>query len=183
VGGFPAVFLTVQVQAQENPTLADVLKENSVPLPPAPIPHLNSVITSFAVLNDDREFLIAYYLEHPNYELRAPLSITRYMKDSGRWQHVEYFESQVAVSDMKNGTDFSCLGSVLQAQRAGHWYYLQLHWNPSAGCFIVLNTDLSLHESHTGGAGPFFDSGSAIGSGNMIHLRTFIPRLSSYMTR
>jgi len=134
------------------------------------------VITSFAILNDDREFLIAYYLEHPNYELREPLSTTRYGKDSGKWQHAEFFGKQLAVSDMRNGADFSCLGSVLQAQRAGHWYYLQLHWNPSAGCFIVLNSDLSLRDAHTGGfGGAFFDSGVAFGEGNMIHFADVHP--------
>jgi hypothetical protein len=172
---FLVVCLAVQVLAQQNPTLADVLKENSVPFPPTSVPHLNSVITSFAVLNDDSEFLIAYYLDHPNYELREPLSVTRYRKDSGQWQHVEFSAKQLAVSDMKNGADFPCLGSVLQAQRAGRWYYLQLHWNPSAGCFIVLNPDLSIHDAHTGGAGPFFESGLAIGSGNMIHFADVHP--------
>ena len=172
---FLVVCLAVQVLAQQNPTLAEVLKENSIPFPPTSIPHLTTPITSFAVYNDDREFLIAYYLEHPNYELREPLLITRYKKNSGQWQHVDFFEKQLAVSDMKNEAGFPCLGSVLRAQQAGGRYYLQLHWNPSAGCFIVLNEDMSLRDARTGGVEAFFESGLAIRSGNMIHFADVHP--------
>jgi len=36
-----SAFLTPLIQGQQNPTLAEVLKENSIPFPPASIPHLN----------------------------------------------------------------------------------------------------------------------------------------------
>ena len=164
-----------QVWAQQNPTLAEVLTQYSIASPSVFIPHLESVITSYAILNDDHEFLIAYYLEHPNYELREPLLITRYQRDSARWQHMEFMGKQLAVSDMKNGADFPCLGSVLQVQQAGRWYYLRLHWGPSGGCFVVLNRDLSIHDAHTGFGGALFGSGVAIFEGNMVHFADVNP--------
>jgi hypothetical protein len=170
-----AACITVEAPAQQNPTLAEVLEENSIPLPPTSIPHLTTRITSFAISNDDREFLIAYYLDHPNFELREPLLVTRCKKNSKQWRHVEFFEKQLAVRDMKNESGVPCLGSALRAQQAGGRYYLQLHWNPSAGCFIVLNEDLSLRDARTGGVDAFFASGLAIGSGNTIHFADVHP--------
>jgi len=69
--------------AQENPTLAAVLTEHSIALPPEPAPHLNARITSYGILDDEKEFLIGYYLDRPNYELKAPLLLTRFDKTSG----------------------------------------------------------------------------------------------------
>ncbi len=51
--------------AQDNPTFADVLREHSIAFPPASIPHLNAKITSFDILDDEQEFVIAYYLDNP----------------------------------------------------------------------------------------------------------------------
>ncbi len=59
------VCLGIGVAAQQNPTLAEVLKQNAVSFSTASLSHLNSRITSFAILDDDREFLIAYYLDNP----------------------------------------------------------------------------------------------------------------------
>ena len=70
--------------AQENPTLAAVLTEHSIALPPEPAPHLNARITSYGILDDEKDFLIGYYLDRPNYELKAPLLLTRFDKTSGR---------------------------------------------------------------------------------------------------
>ncbi len=50
------------VRGQQDPTLADVLKQNAVSFPLSSVSHLNDPITSYATLNTDREFLIAYYL-------------------------------------------------------------------------------------------------------------------------
>jgi hypothetical protein len=44
--------------AQQNPTLADVLKREAIPYPRTTVLHLNSRITSYATLNDAQEFLI-----------------------------------------------------------------------------------------------------------------------------
>jgi hypothetical protein len=50
------------LRAQQHLTLADVLQQESIPFPPASIPHLNALITSYATLNDSQGFLVAYYL-------------------------------------------------------------------------------------------------------------------------
>jgi hypothetical protein len=108
--------LSTQLAAQENPTLSVVLEEHSIPFPPSSIPHLNTKITSLAVLDDDLEFVIAYYVDKPKNELRAPLPLTRYNKITGNWDYMPYSESQLKVSDISDISDNSgipCLGSVV----------------------------------------------------------------------
>ncbi len=100
--------------------------------------------------------------------------LARYDKENRAWRSVAFAEKQLLVSDMK-GADVSCLGSVMLAQHKGQFYYLQVHWNPSAGCFIVLNDNLSFHDAHTGGAERFFQSGLVISSGNTVHFADVHP--------
>lgn len=162
--------------AQENPTFADVLREHSIPFPPASIPHLNAKITSFDILDDEREFVIAYYLDDPKDPvLRAPLLVTRYNKVNGRWDHAALAEAELAVTDMKEA-NVSCLGSVMKVQRTAEWYFLTLHWNPSAGCFIVLKSDLKVEDARTGGVSATFRSGLVLADGNMVHFADVHPQ-------
>jgi hypothetical protein len=162
--------------AQENPTFADVLKQHSTPFPPATIPHLNSKITSFDILDDEQEFVIAYYLDNPKNELRAPLLVTRLNKVDGRWDHAAFAESELAVTDIKDSANFPCLGSVMKVQRNAQWYFLTLHWNPSAGCFIVLKSDLRVEDARTGGIAETFRSGLVVADGNMVHFADVHPQ-------
>src|SRR5215467_328887 len=89
--------------AQENPTLAAVLTEHSIALPPEPAPHLNARIASYGILDDEKEFVIGYYLDRPNFELKAPLLLTRFDKTTGRWDNRKYDQSQLRMSDIKDG--------------------------------------------------------------------------------
>jgi hypothetical protein len=74
--------------AQDYQSLAEVLKQESIPFPPTSIPHLNAEISSFATLNDTNEFVIAYYLaDRTSQRLLSPLLITRFDKIAGKWQH------------------------------------------------------------------------------------------------
>jgi hypothetical protein len=156
--------------AQQNPTLADVLKQEGIPSPQRTIPNLNSRITSFSTLNDDREFLIAYYLDNPKNELRFPLLVTLFDRHSGRWRHVELTDIKVQVFE---GADHpiqdDCIGSVLDISRHGDQYFLNLHFNPSAGCLLVLNTDLTVSHTLAGWPVAFFKSGSFVWIGDMVH--------------
>ena len=157
---------------QQYEIFADVLKHNSIPFPPTSIPNLTEQITSYATLNDDREFVIAYYLASPKDQaLRYPLFVTRFNKISGQWQ-------QVALSDIPVKTHVGsteCLGSVLDVKRNGTWYYLTLHWNPSAGCLLILKNDLTVDSTLTGGVAAFLKAGEFIYWGNMVHFADVHP--------
>lgn len=164
------VLLAGEATAQQNPTLADVLKQEGLPTPPISVPHVNSRITSYASMNDHREFVIAYYLDNPKNELRFPLFVTLFDKQSGRWRHVELTDIKLQVFE---GTDHQiqddCLGSVLGISRQNDQYFLNLHFNPSAGCLLVLNTDLTVNHTLAGSPVACFKSGSFVWIGDMVH--------------
>ncbi|MGH9513460.1 MAG: hypothetical protein ACRD2U_15120 [Terriglobales bacterium] len=162
--------------AQQNPTLADVLKQEKVPLPPAPIPRTDSRITSYAILNDDQEFLIAYYLDNPQNELRFPLLLTRFDKRTRKWSDKELTGIRMNVfGETGRGIEDDCLGSVLSIVRNNKWYCLNLHFNPSAGCLLILNRNLTVSQALGGWVAAFFNSGVLIYSGDMVHFADVHP--------
>ncbi len=103
------------VRGQQDLTLADVLKQNAVSFPLSSVSHLNDPITSYATLNTDREFLIAYYLVNPGDELHFPLFVTRFDKRSGRWQEASLTDLKAKIFE---GTEpemqADCIGSALR---------------------------------------------------------------------
>lgn len=166
------IFCFARAIGQQYEVLADVLKHNAISFSPTSIPNLDRLITSYATLNDDREFVIAYYLANPpDQTLRLPLFVTRYSKVSHRWQ-------QAALNDLQVKTEFGsteCFGSVLDIKRHNKRYYLTMHWNPSAGCLLILQDDLTVDQTLTGGIAAFLKSGSFIYWGNTVHFADVHP--------
>lgn len=161
--------------AQHTETLAEVLRRESVPLPTTAVPDLNSPITSFATLNDEREFLIAYYLVRSGDELRPPLFLTRLDKQNGAWQHRDLTGLTVKALEETDKDQVDCLGSVLGIQRDGTRYYLDLHLTPSAGCLLIVHDDLIVDRTIGGWTGAFFKSGLLVYFGNMVHFADVHP--------
>jgi hypothetical protein len=171
-----SMFLSVLVllfpgraRGQQDETLAGVLAQNSVSFQSISIPHLNDAITSYTTLNTDREFLIAYYLVVPRNELHFPLLLTRLDKQSGKWQEASLTDLKVKMSEGTEPEPWDCIGSALRFERNGDWYYLDLHLTPSAGCVVILNHDLTVHQTLTGWTVAFLKSGLVVYEGNMVH--------------
>ena len=130
------------VGGQQNLMLADVLKQNSVSFDLSSVSHLKDPITSYATLNTDREFLIAYYLDNSGNELHFPLLLARFDKRSGTWQEASLTDLKVKIfPDAEPEMQDDCIGSVVSFEGNSDWYYLNLHWTPSAGCLLILNHD------------------------------------------
>ena len=164
------------VVGQQNETLADALRRDAVPTTQDSIHHLNDPITSYAELNTDQEFLIAYYLATPQNELRFPLMLARFDKQSEKWRETSFtgLKVKVLVGGIRWWED-DCIGSVMSVEHNGDWYYLNLHWNPSAGCMVILNRDLTVHQTLTGWTAAFFKSGSLLYKGSMVHFAPVHP--------
>lgn len=158
------------VGGQQDQTLADVLKQSSVPFRFRSVPHLNDRITSYATLNTDREFVIAYDLVGPGNELHFPLFLSRFDKQSGKWQEMPFTDLKVKIFEgTEPETQDVCIGSALSLERNGNWYYLDLHWTPSAGCVVIFNYDLTVHQTLPGSTVAFFRSVLLAYAGNMKH--------------
>ena len=158
----------VHAGGQQAPTLAEVLKQNSVTAHLSSVSHLNEAITSYATLNTEREFVIAYYLVTPRNELRFPLLIARFDKRSNKWLEASLSDLKVKTSgDGQPVTQGDCLGSAVRLEGNENWYYLDLQLSPSAGCMVVLNHYLTVHQTLTGRTAALFKSGVLVYEGNM----------------
>lgn len=168
------LLFTALARAQQNQTLADVLNRRSISSHANAVAHLNDPITSYAILDTNREFLIAYYLLNPGNELQAPLFLTRFDKSSGEWQQAQ--SDPKTISDGTGPlTQLDCIGSAINLERSADWYYLDLHLNPSAGCLVVLNHDLTVNGTLTGFTAAHFKSGLLVYQGNAVHFAAVHP--------
>ena len=161
---------------QQNETLADVLAHNSIPSDAAAIPRLRSSITSYGMLNDPHQFVIAYYLAREDAELDFPLFLSRLDKRTGEWRNAELKDVKVSDTDETGGGAFTsdCLGSVTDIQQRGDRYYLNLHWNPSAGCLLILYDDFTVDNSLPGWDVAFL-KGTVLWEHNMVHFASTNP--------
>ena len=163
------LLVPVHASGQQAPTLAEVLRQNSVTSHLSGVSHLNEAITSYATLNTEREFVIAYYLVTPRNELRFPLLIARFDKRSNKWLEASLSALKVKTSGgTGSATQDDCLGSAVRLEGNDDWYYLDLHLSPSAGCVVVLSHYLTVHQTFGGWSAAMFKSGVLVYEGNMV---------------
>jgi hypothetical protein len=67
-----------------------------------------------------------------------------------------------------------CIGSVLSVERYQRRYYLNLHFNPSAGCLLILNSNLQVEKTLPGGTEAFI-GGGMLWYMNMVHFADVHP--------
>ena len=160
------------LHGQQYSTLLEALQQAFLPAPPAWLPHRTALITSYATLNDQSEFVIAYYLADSKTQLLAgPLYITRFEKTTARWQHVAIDGARAEA--ITGNTSWQ--GSVLEVFHKHDQYYVYLHWGPDAGCLLVLDHELALKDAVLGWPQGWFQSGALIYTKNMIHFADVHP--------
>src|SRR5205085_5617623 len=81
------------VQRYQWPMLAEVLRQNSAPFPPDA--NTAVTITSFGVVNDASQFVIAYYEDTGTDLLRPPLHVLRYDRTARGWYQRDFREGEV----------------------------------------------------------------------------------------
>jgi len=177
-----ALLFASSAVGQQTETLADVLVQNSIPNDAAHIPRSHSRITSYAVLNNPQQFVIAYYLLGENDELHSPLFLLRLNKQTGEWYNAELKDLDFRIPDETTGqtSTIFCLGSALRIQQNEDRYYLDLHLTPSAGCLLILKLDFTV-ETALPGWDLAFLKGIVLWERNMIHFAPTHPeQLWSY---
>lgn len=126
-------------------TLRDALGAAGVAAQGLPERELNRAITSYAVSQGD-PFLIAYYDGGSGF-LQAPLRVVRAQRATGAVQMAELAGPEAQFGET---TRAGCLGSALRIREQGSAIYIETHLTPSAGCVIVLSTELKLRNALSG---------------------------------
>jgi hypothetical protein len=106
--------------------------------------NLDKRITSGAELDEDSQFVIAYYVDDGSGLLNSPLFLERYDRGSKEWR------SAVLGPAPTQSEANACNGSVLNVNAVGRRLILNTHINPSAGCLLVVSPDLKLETSLEG---------------------------------
>jgi hypothetical protein len=142
-------------------TLREVLRAQNAPATEKSLPNLDKTIASYQVLDDAKNFLIAYYVNDGGGTLDGPLIVSRFDKPARTWQTKELSRNVLR--------DDSCFGSAIGAQSVGDRIYLELHINPSASCTVVLSHDLAVQKVLGGWFLGAFADGRVIYHDNEIH--------------
>jgi hypothetical protein len=134
-GAMPAV-----LSAQ---TLREAIEKNDLTPDPKVTTNLDKRITSGAELDDESQFVIAYYIDDGSGRLNLPLFLERYDRGSKEWR------SAILGKDptQPKSPDDVCNGSISSINAVGHRLILDTHINPSAGCLLVVSPDLKLEAS------------------------------------
>ena len=106
----------------------------------AKLENLDKNITSGAELDDETQFLIAYYIDDGTSALNPPLYLERFDRKLGSWRSATLGEAEARSENLR----VPCLGSILSVTAIGSRFFLDAHINPSAGCRLVLSRDLKL---------------------------------------
>jgi hypothetical protein len=136
------------------PTLAEVLRQNSVPLPPPDV-DTAMTITSFGVVSEPPQFAIAYYRDTGTEALAPPLYVLRYDKGARQWYRHEFNLGEIKAPFTDGLTPgqkplmLDCLGSASISTAAGS-LLVSTHLSPSAECTMVLGSDLRLVSTFSG---------------------------------
>jgi hypothetical protein len=124
-------------------TLRQVLASKNLPITGAKLENLDKDITSGAELDDESQFLIAYYIDDGTSALNPPLYLERFDRRQGSWKSITLGKAGVRAQDM----EVPCLGSVMSVTAIGSRYFFDTHLTPSAGCTLILSRDLKLEAS------------------------------------
>jgi hypothetical protein len=152
-----ALFTTPEpcsAQRDHWPTLAEILRQNSVPFPP-PEADTATAITSFGVVNEPSQFAIAYYRDSGAVALTPPLYVLRYDKSAQQWYRREFNQGEVKAPFTAGLTPgqkplmVDCLGSASISAAAGS-LLVSTHLSPSAECTMILGSDLRLVSAFSG---------------------------------
>jgi len=127
-------------------TLADVLRASTVPVRQFSGSDLAQKVTSYAVSNGN-PFLLAYYVDDGSDLLQFPLRLIRFDRAKRDLRRADLRDVSVLFRDE---TLTTCLGSVLDIREYSDTVYIDIHKNPSAGCVIVLSSELKFKTALSG---------------------------------
>ncbi len=162
IGAFALLSLLTSASASVE-TLTQVLQNRGLTVSGQAIPNLDKPITSYETLEDERIFLIAYYVYDGSGWLREPLLVTRFDKLAQTWRSAEILRRDARAGPV------DCFGSVTAIHSSVHGFYVGTHRNPSAGCTIVLTHDLAVRTTLYGWFLSVFGDGTVVYHNSQLH--------------
>jgi hypothetical protein len=173
-------------------TLANVLAANKIPVNLFPAIDLQQPITSYAVSAGNLPFLLAYYDDDHSGILPEVLHVIRYDGHPeslrradlhGTDDSLRAFLSGGVVKQVMKQVSNECMGSALAIAEEDGFITINTHINPSAGCILILKSDLSFSAGLWGWTLARID-GNIILEGNTTHFAPTHPAtLSIYDPR
>ncbi|MBI1319062.1 MAG: hypothetical protein GC168_08955 [Candidatus Hydrogenedens sp.] len=113
-------------------------------------PHLDKVVISSAWLDDAEEFVVVYYLDDEDWEVRSVIQIERYEKASDVWSHCTVSEHDADFHYFGSASRGCSGGPVHGIRRTESAYLLSAHINPSCYETLVLSPSLDYLGSFCG---------------------------------
>ena len=151
-------------------SLREKLAAAEVPLDRFTAAELASGITSYAVSVDP--YIIAYYEDHGSEVLQGPLHIIQYSRKTKKLWRAEVTSAPPGCREA---------GAVMRIRAQGDFIYVDTHLGPSAGCLLVLGSDLSIKAGLAGWLRATIASDYAIIEQNEIHFQAISPlHLAAY---
>ena len=148
------------MQAQEHATLRAMLTRAGFGdgATAAGAPDLERALTSSESGTSADNFVAAYYFaDESSNQVLGPLHVSRFDRPTRRWVHAMPFDSEIR-------------GSVLGVAVSARYVIVDLHWNPSAGQGVVLDSStLALLGTFDGYGERELRDGVIVHSGNTVH--------------
>jgi hypothetical protein len=149
-------------------SLGDVLASAGVPKLAGSLIDRSQRIIDFVKFSDNRYVLVAYFEALSPTHLVGPLRLLLFDRRTSRFK-------QCALA----GQEY--IGSVLEIRRVGRFFYVELHFSPSAANNVVLTTDLRLRDYLVGWIVAVLPDGRVVYESSMTHFApTHSPRLFVY---
>ena len=127
-------------------TLAHLLEDHKLPANLLTLNEGEKRITSFAVSADNSPFLLAYYDDDGSGMLPQTLHVLRYSTPTGTLRRVDLHAKRTQISTVPkqpHAVSVNCMGSALSISEQAGFIFIGTHINPSAGCVLILRSDLT----------------------------------------
>lgn len=128
--------------AMSGPTLESVLVEHQIPLTTLSDAERQQAITSFAVSKPGPVFLVAYHDDAGTQQLDPFIHVFRFDKKTGHASRVVLKSTETPIDPAGSGLSSNCMGSALSVFEDSGLIEISTHINPSAGCVLLLDSDL-----------------------------------------
>ncbi len=171
-----ALLLATSLRAE---TLADVLAAHKIPINLFSADDQQQPITSFAVSTNNSPFLLAYHDDDGSGRLPSVLHVIRYDEQTHELRRADLRGTDVSLRGFLTGSVMEqvsneCMGSALRISEKGGFITIDTHVNPSAGCVLILTSDLSFSAGLWGWTLASTE-GNIILEGNMRHFASTHP--------